>query len=65
MLVVIVVKYIIIVSLIISILIGPNAFSHRFYKIIQNFHLELRVVVTLVVIGIALRGRNDNNNEKN
>jgi hypothetical protein len=57
MLVVIIVKYIIVVSLIISIGIGPNVFSHRFHKIIQNFHLELRVFVTLVVIGIALRGR--------
>jgi hypothetical protein len=63
MLVVIVVKYIIVVSLIISIGIGPNVFSHRFHKIIQNYHLELRVFVTLVVIGIALRGRKDNKNE--
>lgn len=64
MFVVIVVNYITIVSLIISIGIGPNVFSHRFHKIIQNFHLELRVFVTLVVIGIALRERKDNKNEK-
>jgi hypothetical protein len=49
MLVVIVVKYIIVVSLIISTGIGPNVFSHRFHKIIQNFHIKLRVFVTLVV----------------